>query len=68
MIKLSGLLISIFLIIIIFLQIPDESVGLSSFTKNMDQFSSPGFFQRFIKLLTAMCILGYIGIALQLNR
>ena len=68
MIKLSGLLISIFLIIIIFLQIPDESVGLSSFAKNTDRFGSPGFFQRFIKILTAMCILGYIGIALQLNR
>ena len=49
MIKLSGLLISIFLIIIIFLQIPDESVGLSSFAKNTDRFGSPGFFQRFIK-------------------
>ena len=67
MIKLSGLLISIFLIIIIFLQIPDENLGLSSFAKSTGQFGSPGFFQRFIKILTALCILGYFGIALRLN-
>jgi protein translocase SecG subunit len=65
--KLVGVIISIFLITIIFLQVPEENVGLASFTSRADLLGSPSSAQRFLKVLTAGCIFLYLGIALQLN-
>jgi preprotein translocase subunit SecG len=67
MLKISGFLISICLIIIIFLRIPQENVGLTSFATKSDIFGSPSSAQRFLNLLTAFGILIYVGIAIQLN-
>lgn len=58
MMKLIGLIISILLILIIFIQIPQENIGLGG---------SPSSAQRFLNRLTAIGILIYIGIAIKLN-
>ncbi len=67
MIKQIGFLINIFLIIIIFLRIPQENVGLSSFATKSDLLCSPSSAQQSLNILTAIGILIYVGIALQLN-
>lgn len=59
MLKLIGFIISICLIILIFLRIPQESVGLSG--------SSTISGERFLNLLTLFLTLIYFGIALELN-
>jgi len=64
MIKIGGFIISLFLIVIIFLQVPQESVGLSSFSTGL---GSPSFTQRLLKIITATCIVLYFLVALQLN-
>jgi preprotein translocase subunit SecG len=67
MLKLTGAFISLFLIIIIFLRIPQENVGLASFTTKSNLLGSPSSAQRFLNILTAISILIYFGIAIQLN-
>jgi preprotein translocase subunit SecG len=67
MLKLFGLIVSILLIIIIFLRIPQENVGLASFATKTDILGSPSSAQRFLNILTAIGILIYFGIAIQLN-
>ena len=67
MLKLIGFLISIFLIVIIFLRIPQENMGLASFATKSDILGSPSSAQRSLNILTALGILIYFGIAVQLN-
>jgi preprotein translocase subunit SecG len=67
MFKIIGALISLFLIGIIFLRIPQESVGLASFATKSNLLGSPSSAQRFLNILTAICICIYFGIALKLN-
>lgn len=67
MLKIIKTLISIFLIAIIFLQIPQKNVGLASFTTKSNLLGSPSSAQRFLKILTGVSILIYFGIAFQLN-
>ena len=67
MLKQIAFLISIFLIVIIFLRIPQENVGLSSFATKSDLLGSPSSAQRSLNILTAFGILIYFGIALQLD-
>jgi protein translocase SecG subunit len=67
MLKLIGACISLFLIGIIFLRIPKESVGLASFASTSNLLGSPSSAQRFLNILTVVCILLYFGIAIQLN-
>lgn len=67
MLKVSEICISIFLIVIILLQIPQDIVGLSSFASKTDILGSPRSAQRFLKILTIICILVYFGIGFQLN-
>ncbi len=67
MLKQIGFIISIFLIIIIFLRMPQENVGLSSFATKSDLLGSPSSAQRSLNILTAIGILIYFVIALQLN-
>ena len=67
MIKLFSFLISIFLIVIIFLRIPQESVGLGSFATKSDLLGSPSSAQRSLNIFTAFGIVIYILLAVQLN-
>ena len=68
MLKLVGFFISILLIGIIFLRVPQESVGLSSFATKSDILgSSPSSAERTLNILTAIGILMYFIVAIQLN-
>ena len=67
MLKLIGLVTSIFLIVIIFLRMPQESVGLASFATKSNLLGSPSSAQRFLNILTGVGIIIYLGIAFQLN-
>lgn len=67
MLKLIGALISLFLIGIIFLRIPQENVGLASFANKSNLLGSPSSAQKFLNLLTTISLLIYFGIAVQLN-
>jgi preprotein translocase subunit SecG len=67
MLKSIGFIISILLIVIIFLRMPQENVGLSSFATKSDLLGSPSSAERSLNILTAFGILIYFGIAIQLN-
>jgi preprotein translocase subunit SecG len=67
MLKLIGFFVSIFLIIIIFLRIPQENVGLASFATKTDLLGSPSSAQRSLNIFTGLGILIYFAIAVQLN-
>ena len=67
MIKLFTFLISIFLILIIFLRIPQESVGLGSFATKSDLLGSPSSAQRSLNIFTALGIIIYLVLAIQIN-
>lgn len=67
MLKLSGFMISLFLIIIIFLRIPQENMGLASFATKSDLLGSPSSAQRSLNILTGFGILIYFAIAIQMN-
>ena len=64
MLKLLGTLTSLFLIIIIFLRIPQENVGLASFATKSNLLGSPSSAQRFLNILTVIGIFIYLGIAI----
>ena len=68
MLKAIGFLVSAFLIVIIFLRVPQENVGLSSFATKSDILGSPSSAQRSLNILTAFGIVIYLGIAIQLNN
>lgn len=67
MLKPIGFIVSLFLIGIIFLRIPQENVGLASFATKSDLLGSPSSAQRSLNILTGFGILVYFGIAIQLN-
>jgi preprotein translocase subunit SecG len=67
MLKPFGFIISIFLIVIIFLRIPKENVGLASFATKSDLLGSPSSAERSLNILTGFGILIYLGIAVGLN-
>jgi len=67
MIKLFTFLISIFLIVIIFLRVPQESVGLGSFATKSDILGSPSSAERSLNIFTAFGIAVYLGLAIQMN-
>jgi preprotein translocase subunit SecG len=67
MLKPFGFIVSLFLIVIIFLRIPQENVGLASFATKSDILGSPSSAQRSLNILTAFGILIYFGIAIGLN-
>ena len=67
MIKLFSFLISIILILIIFLRIPKESVGLGSFATKSNLLGSPSSAERSLNILTAFGILIYVALAIQIN-
>ena len=67
MLKTIGFTICILLVLIIFLRLPKENIGLSSFTTRSDFLGSPRSAERFLNILTALGIFVYLGIAFQLN-
>ena len=67
MLQLSAIVLSVFLIFLIFLRLPQESVGLESFETANNLFGSPKSAERFLNILTVICIILYFGIAIQLN-
>jgi hypothetical protein len=67
MLKLFTVLICIFLIVIIFLRIPQENIGLASFATKSDLLGSPSSAQRSLNILTGIGILVYIGLSVQQN-
>ena len=67
MLKAFGFIVSIFLIIIIFLRIPQENVGLASFATKSDILGSPSSAQRSLNFFTGFAIFVYLAIAVRLN-
>jgi preprotein translocase subunit SecG len=67
MLKILSICISLFLIIIIFLRIPQENVGLASFATKSNLLGSPSSAQRFLNISTFVGIFIYLGIAVQIN-
>ncbi len=67
MLKILAFIVNIFLIAIIFLRIPKENMGLASFATKSNLLGSPASAQRFLNIGTAVGILLYFLIALQLN-
>ena len=67
MLKTIGFFVSILLILIIFLRLPQESVGLSSFATKSDLLGSPSSAERSLNIITGLGILIYFGIAFKLN-
>ena len=67
MLKIFGFIVSLFLIIIIFLRIPQENVGLASFATKSDILGSPSSAQRSLNIFTAFGILLYFGVAVGEN-
>ena len=66
MLNLLWLLLSLFLIFIIFLRAPQNS-GLASFATKSNLLGSPSSAERFLNNLTAISIVLYLLIAIQLN-
>lgn len=67
MLTTFGMFISLFLIFVILIRIPQDSVGLSSFANTSNLLGSPGSAQRFLDILTVSAIVMYFLIAFQLN-
>ena len=67
MLKVIGFFTSLFLILIIFLRIPQENAGLASFATKSNLLGSPSSAQRFLNILTICGIIIYLGIAIQLH-
>lgn len=67
MLKILGICVSLFLMVIIFLRIPQESVGLASFANKSNLLGSPRSAQRFLNLLTFVGIFIYLVIAFKIN-
>ena len=67
MLKLFATFVSIFLIVIICLQLPQENVGLASFANKSNFLGSPSSAQRFLNILTVLLIISYFVTAFKLN-
>ena len=67
MLTIFGIFTSLFLILLILVRIPQDSVGLSSFANNSSLLGSPGSAQCFLDILTVSGIVMYFLIAFQLN-
>jgi len=67
MLEIIGIFINFFLIIIIFLRVPQDDGGLGSFATQSNLLGSPRSARRLLNTVTGICILIYLGIALKLN-
>ena len=66
MLKIIWLLLSVFLIFIIFLRAPQNG-GIASFATKSDLLGSPSSAERFLNNLTTISIIFYLVIAIILN-
>jgi preprotein translocase subunit SecG len=62
-----GAIVSLFLISIILLRIPQENVGLASFANKSNVLGSPSSAERLLNIATMTGIFVYLAIAYQLN-
>ena len=60
-------LLCLILIIIIFFQVPKDNIGLTSFGSKTNFLGSPTKSEKNIKIITIVCILGYLFLAFELN-
>lgn len=67
MLKLFGTFLNLFIILIIFSRLPQESGGLESFANKSNLLGSPSSAQRFLNVLTIIVIFLDLFTALQLN-
>ena len=67
MLKQIWFIVSVFLIAIIFLRMPQDSVGLSSFANKSDLLGSPSSAQRALNIITSFGILIYFILAIYFN-
>ena len=67
MLKNLWLFISLFLILIIFLRMPQETVGLTSFANKSDILGSPNSAQKTLNYITAILVFIYVLMAIVLN-
>jgi preprotein translocase subunit SecG len=67
MLKQIWFVVSVFLIVIIFLRMPQESIGLSSFANKSDLLGSPSSAQRSLNIITGFGILMYFILAFYFN-
>jgi protein translocase SecG subunit len=67
MFKTLWFVMSLFLILIIFLRMPQENIGLSSFANKSDIFGSPSSTQKTLNYITGISVVAYLLIAFYLN-
>lgn len=67
MLKFIVFTVSLSLILLIFLRIPKENVGLSSYMIKTEIFNSPRSTERLLNFSTLVGVLIYFSIALKLN-
>ena len=68
MLKQIWFIISIFLIFIIFLRMPQENIGLSSFANKTDILGSPTSAQKSLNYITGILVISYFILAFLLNN
>jgi len=61
------IIMSLFLIFIIFLRMPQETIGLSSFANKSDILGSPSSAKRTLNIITGLTVLAYVFFAFLLN-
>ena len=67
MFRFIWIIISLFLIGIIFLRMPQENIGLSSFATKSNILGSPSSAQRSLNYITGIFVLVYIFLAFYTN-
>ena len=67
MLKQIWIVLSIFLIFIIFLRMPQENIGLSSFANKSDILGSPTSAQKSFNYITTIAVLLYFVLAFTFN-
>ena len=67
MLKQIWFVLSIFLVFIIFLRMPQETIGLSSFANKSDILGSPTSAQKSLNYITGISVISYFIIAFLLN-
>jgi protein translocase SecG subunit len=67
MLKQIWFITSIFLVLIIFLRMPQENIGLSSFANKSDILGSPTSAQKSLNYITGILVISYFILAFLLN-
>jgi protein translocase SecG subunit len=67
MLEQVWVLVCVLLIFIIFLRMPQENIGLSSFANKTDILGSPTSAQKSLNYITAFLVVIYFTIALLIN-